>query len=228
MLHLKKELQMSESAHGASPHYNAEYFNWYEDLGRFGGWANQTKFASFIKKTDTVLDFGCGGGYLLEQLDCAKKIGIEVNQTAVAEARKRLPLVFQNVDDVETGSVDIIISNNALEHTLYPLKELESLYRILKPGGRIVIAVPCENISYRYVPNDINFHLYSWSPMCIGNLLTQAGFKVERSEPYMHKWPPRYLLIAKFGRTVFELACKIYGRIDRKWFQVRAVATKPL
>src|SRR5258708_34800549 len=107
---------MSEPAHGASLHYNAEYFNWYEDLGRFGGWANQTKFASFINKTDTVLDFGCGGGYMLEQLDCAKKIGIEVNQNAVVGARKRIALDYHNVGDVVAERVDMIISDNEHGH----------------------------------------------------------------------------------------------------------------
>jgi SAM-dependent methyltransferase len=220
--------QMPSTAHGAAAHYDADYFDWQQDLGRFGGWANQTKFAGFISPTDTVLDFGCGGGYLLEQLNCAERIGIEVNPVALEEARKRVPVVYQNVNEVQSDSVDVVISNNALEHTLHPLKELESLYRILRPGGRIVMAVPCERESYSYAPNDINFHLYSWSPMAIGNLLTQAGFNVEKSEPYLHKWPPHYLKIAKFGRTVFEIACKIYGRLNRKWVQVRAVAIKPL
>lgn len=213
-------------AHGAAEHYDQKYFDWYKDLGRFGGWANQTKFVAFIKPTDTVLDFGCGGGYLLEQLKCAEKIGVEVNPSALVEARKRVPTVYQNVDDVAAESVDVIISNNALEHTLHPLSELQSLFRILRPGGTIVMAVPCEGINYAYAANDVNFHLYSWSPMCIGNLLTQAGFKVQESKPYFHKWPPRYLQIARFGRPIFELACRIYGRIDRKWVQVRAVATK--
>jgi hypothetical protein len=63
--------------------------------------------------------------------------------------------------------------------------------------------------------------------MCIGNLLTQAGFGIQESKPYNHKWPPNYLFIARFGRRIFELACRIYGRIDRKWVQVRAVAIKP-
>jgi SAM-dependent methyltransferase len=219
---------MSNAAHGASAHYDQKYFDWYKDLGKFGGWANLTKFAEFIKLEDTVLDFGCGGGYLLQQLECARKIGVEVNPVAAAEARNRIDQIYQNIEDVASDSVDVIVSNNALEHTLHPLKELESLFRILRPGGKIVMVVPCESVAYNYVPNDINFHLYSWSPMCIGNLMTHAGFRVESSKPYIHKWPPRYLLIARFGRAVFEGACRIYGRIDRKWYQVRAVAAKPL
>jgi SAM-dependent methyltransferase len=135
--------------------------------------------------------------------------------------------VFGSVEEVPDDYVDVIISNNALEHTLQPLEELKSLYKKLKVGGKIIFVVPCESINYSYKANDINHHLYSWSPMCIGNLFTEAGFSVIESQSYIHKWPPKYRLIAKLGgRSLFEIACRIYGRIERSWFQVRVIAEK--
>lgn len=62
--------------------------------------------------------------------------------------------------------------------------------------------------------------------MCIGNLFTLAGFKVIESVPYMHKWPRNYVKIARFGRKVFDLVCRVYARYERTWFQVRIVAEK--
>jgi hypothetical protein len=63
--------------------------------------------------------------------------------------------------------------------------------------------------------------------MCIGNLFTEAGFSLIESRPYIHKWPPRYRAIARVGgRRLFEMACRIYGRLERSWFQVRVVAEK--
>ena len=61
---------------GASAHYNKDYFDWQKNIGAFGGWANSYKFKNTIKKCDVVLDFGCGGGFLLSNLVCKKKIGI--------------------------------------------------------------------------------------------------------------------------------------------------------
>ncbi|MFN6165605.1 MAG: class I SAM-dependent methyltransferase [Pseudanabaena sp.] len=210
-----------------SSHYDDQYFDWQAPIGEFGGWANQTKFIKYISEHSEVLDFGCGGGFLLRNLKCAKKVGVEVNPAAAATAKKNGLEMFRSVDKIPDDYVDVIISDNALEHTLQPLQELKSLYKKLKTGGKIIFVVPCEAISYSYKPNDINHHLYSWSPMCRGNLFTEAGFSVIESKPYIHKWPPKYQLIAKIGgRPLFEIACHIFGRIERTWFQVRVIGEK--
>lgn len=210
-----------------SSHYDEKYFDWQASIGEFGGWANQSKFIEYISSNSRVLDFGCGGGFLLKSVKCGKKVGVEVNPSAVETARKNNIEVFSSVEEIPDEYVDIIISNNALEHTLQPLNELKSLYKKLTVGGKLIFIVPCESISYSYKFNDINHHLYSWSPMCIGNLFTEAGFSVIESKPYIHKWPPGYKFIAKVGgRRLFEIICRIYGRIERSWFQVRVVAEK--
>jgi len=210
-----------------SKHYDEKYFDWQSSIGEFGGWANQTKFNDYIASNSDVLDFGCGGGFLLSGLQCGKKIGVEPNKSAAETAKSKGIEVFHSVADVPDDYVDVIISNNALEHALHPLEELRSLYGKLRRGGKIIFVVPCESVSYSYKASDINHHLYSWSPMCIGNLFTEAGFVVIESEPYIHKWPPNYRFIARFGgRSIFNIACRIYGRVERSWFQVRVIAEK--
>jgi SAM-dependent methyltransferase len=210
-----------------STHYNDRYFGWQASIGEFGGWAHQSKFSKYISADNQVLDFGCGGGFLLKNLRCRKRVGVEVNPSAAETAQKNGVEVFTRVQDVPDGYVDVVISNNALEHTLQPLEELKSLYKKLRPGGKAIFVVPCESITYRYKPNDINHHLFSWSPMCIGNLFSEAGFSILESKPYIHKWPPKYRIIAKLGgRTWFDIACRIYGRVERSWYQVRVVAEK--
>jgi SAM-dependent methyltransferase len=211
-----------------SAHYDQDYFAWQSTLGEFGGWANLSKFSAHVAAGDRVLDFGCGGGYLLRRLECRARLGVEVNPAAAAVAAQNDVEVFARVDDVPDESVDVVISNNALEHTLHPLRELRALLAKLVAGGRIVVVVPCESIGYGYRPGDVNHHLYSWSPMCLGNLFTEAGFAVLTCQPYIHKWPPGYRLIARTGgRRLFDLACRLYGRCERSWFQVRIVAVKP-
>ena len=210
-----------------SKHYDNKYFSWQKDIGEFGGWANKSKFEKYITLDSDVLDFGCGGGFLLKNLKCRRKIGVEANPSAQKLARENQVEVYAKTEEILDDYVDIIISNNVLEHTLQPLYELKLLYRKLKAGGKIIFIVPCESIKYSFKFEDINHHLYSWSPMCIGNLFQEAGFNVIESKPYIHKWPPYYKVIAKIGgRLLFEIACRIYARIEKSWFQVIVIGDK--
>ena len=131
-----------------SKHYDEKYFDWQSSIGEFGGWANQTKFNDYIASNSDVLDFGCGGGFLLSGLQCGKKIGVEPNKSAAETAKSKGIEVFHSVADVPDDYVDVIISNNALEHALHPLEELRSLYGKLRRGGKIIFVVPCESVSY--------------------------------------------------------------------------------
>ena len=192
-----------------SNNYDKTYFVWQTESGKFGGRANSFLFKKFVKLEDTVIDFGCGGGYLLSKLKCKNRLGIEINENAHEQIKKNGVLPYKSPKELlrKKGEefADIIISNNALEHTPNPLLELKSLYPILKKGGKIHFVVPCDNVHFRWKPNDINFHLYSWSPMNIGNLFVEAGYDVVFSKPYIHKWPPLYKYWQKiFGWTIFN------------------------
>jgi 2-polyprenyl-3-methyl-5-hydroxy-6-metoxy-1,4-benzoquinol methylase len=164
----------------ASEHYDKNYFDWQKNIGAFGGWANSYKFKKTIDKENSVIDFGCGGGFLLGHLECRQKIGIEPNVAAAevitGHGIKHFLSPTAALTALGAESVDVIISNHALEHTLNPLEELKALSLILKSGGVIHFFVPCDSISYAYNPKDINYHLYSWSPQNLGNLFHEAGF----------------------------------------------------
>lgn len=212
----------------ASAHYNKDYFDWQRNIGAFGGWANSYKFKKTFQKTDVVIDFGCGGGFLLGNIECQKKIEIEPN-AAAAEVIKNHGIQHfsdptQALAKLGPAVADVIISNHALEHTLNPLEELKALRLLLKKNGIIQFFVPCDSANYKYNPKDINYHLYSWSPQNLGNLFHEAGFEVIYSKPYDHKWPPYYRFWAKLGWPIFNFICKIYSRIDTLWRQIEVKA----
>ena len=208
-------------------HYNKKYFNWQSKVGKFGAIANQIKFKDYINDNQKVLDFGCGGGYMLSAFTNIKKYGVEINPNGKKIAERNGLKIFLRSKELPSNFFDLVISNNALEHTDNPLFELKELYRSLKKGGKICIIVPLDSIKYKYKKNDKDFHLYSWSPMNLGNLLTAAGFKVLESKPFIHKWLPFYQILIKFiSWNLFNFLCRIYGRIDNRWYQIRALAIK--
>lgn len=208
-------------------YYNESYFKWQGNIGRFGGWANLHKFFHYIKPEYNVIDFGCGGGFLLNNIICKDKIGVEINEVARKNAAQLGIKTVETPELIDDNWADLIISNHALEHTKCPLDILVLLFEKLKKGGYIVFVIPSESIKAKYYPNDTNHHLYSWGPMTLGNLFSEAGFVVYESIPYIHKWPPNYEKIAKiFGRRGFNLICRFYARLKKDGYQVKIVARK--
>jgi SAM-dependent methyltransferase len=184
-----------------------------------------------------VLDFGCGGGYLLANIDCRAMLGIEINPVARAEANRHGVRAVASAREVNDCWANLIISNHALEHCSHPLSELQTLLPKLIPGGMIVFCVPCEAIKNKFTPGDRNHHLYTWSPMSAANLFAEAGFEVLESKAYLHVWPPGFLprmLRNLGGRRLFELGCKLYGALTYLNLtpcavsQVRIIARRPL
>jgi SAM-dependent methyltransferase len=210
-------------------YYGKKYFFWQAKIGEFGGMANLIKFNHLISNNIKILDFGCGGGYLLKNIkfNNVSLYGVEINKTARDVAKKNGVKVYKNSNEIPSNFFDLIISNHALEHTDNPLMECKNLYRGLKKKGKICIVVPLDNKNYTYKKKDINFHLYSFSPMNLGNLLTRSGFKVLESKIFYHKWPPYYFLLKKIMPwSAFHFICKLYSKIDRKWFQTKCEAIK--
>ena len=60
-----------------------EYFEWQKKIGIFGAKANKIKFHELIHDNLKILDFGCGGGYLLNEFNFKiDKYGVEINDDA--------------------------------------------------------------------------------------------------------------------------------------------------
>lgn len=200
--------------------YDSEYFKWQKEIGEFGGQANLFKFEKYISKHDTVLDFGCGGGYLLKNIQTdGNKIGVEINPTARQEAEKNGVICFDSLDKIEDNSIDVVISNHALEHVEYPSNVLKELKRIIKDQGKILIVVPHENSKTVNV-NDKNMHLYTWTPQNLVNLFRQCDINVIRYNSICHMWIPHYKKIQQIvGWNIFHKLCAIYCFIKGTGYQ---------
>jgi SAM-dependent methyltransferase len=208
-------------------HYESQYFNWQKKAGSFGGKAELFKFEGFIKPSDKVIDFGCGGGFLLKSLRCSERKGIEINESArsFAESENSLSVV-RSIDQIENDWADVIISNHALEHTKDPFNVISELTGKLKKGGLIIVVVPQEHKD-KYNDKDVNQHLFTWTPLTLGNLFKTAGLVVISSKTLIHKWPPFYRDIYRiFGLELFNFISYLYSYITKKGYQVKTIGQK--
>lgn len=127
-------------------YYGNSYYTWQRSIGELGASLDNWKFRRFLNNRMAVLDFGCGGGFMLQSLPAAERWGVEVNSVAAREASTRLDHVVTAIEDVPVAKrFDAVISHHALEHVENPLDVLRELRTRLRPGGRTVLVVPAES-----------------------------------------------------------------------------------
>jgi SAM-dependent methyltransferase len=207
-------------------HYNEDYFQWQREKGMYGAKLNKFLFEDFLDSNKSVVDFGCGGGFLLNEINAKEKLGIEINESGRANAESLGVSTLPSIDEVEDRWADVVISNHVLEHVDHPLETIRKLRTKLKDGGKMVFVTPFERTN-SYKKDDINYHLYTWSPMNLGNLFHRAGLEIIEVQKISHKWPPYYdKMITLFGYRTTNLMCSIYGHLNRSQTQVRIVAEK--
>jgi 2-polyprenyl-3-methyl-5-hydroxy-6-metoxy-1,4-benzoquinol methylase len=209
-------------------HYDSQYYALQRECGAYSAEIDLFKFQNEVAPSDRVLDFGCGGGFLLSRLSVREKMGIEINPVAAADARRSGVRVADTLRAVPDGWADVVISHHALEHVDRPLDVVRELRTKLRPGGKMVLVTPSETIAMRYRDDDPNFHLYTWSPSNLGNLLKRAGFDRIRATPVYHRWPPFWFALRRvLPRPAMQALCVLRGRLDTRYCQVKAVGYAP-
>ena len=221
--------------YGTSIHYDStrgpEYFRYQEVIGANSGLLDAMKFAPYVRPTDDVLDFGCGAGHLLDALHCNRKIGIEINSVAREAATNRGLTCYADMSEVPARSVDVAISNHALEHVPYPIGALREIRRALRQGGSLVLCVPIDDwrATKKYDPKDVNHHLNTWTPQLLGNTLREAGFAVDRDSIRIltHAWPPAAGKIYRLSPTAFRIVGTIWSVLRRRRQLIARVRPAP-
>jgi len=138
------------------------------------------KILPFVADNATVLDFGCADGTIIGALKCGKRLGIEINAPARHAAVANGIECYDSLHNIPDRSVDLIMSHHALEHVTAPLDTLSQLRTKLKPGGTLVLIVPIDDWRRQMTANlnDRDHHLYTWTPLLLGNLLLAANFDI--------------------------------------------------
>jgi SAM-dependent methyltransferase len=105
-----------------------------------------------IDDQSTVLDVGCGPGLLATQINTVvdRVVGIDFAANMIAEASKRFPdIEFHERDAEQTGlsddSFDSVVVCYCAHHLARPHVVFTELYRVLKPGGTIVVIHPIQS-----------------------------------------------------------------------------------
>jgi 2-polyprenyl-3-methyl-5-hydroxy-6-metoxy-1,4-benzoquinol methylase len=157
----------------------------------------------FLGKTlrgKLVLDAGCGVGGVTRALVAkgGRVIALDIGPRLAAETRARCQCDAVVGTLVATafasGTFDVVLSSEAVEHTPDPREAVRELYRLVRPGGVLVISMPnrlwqapvraASLVGLR--PYD-GYENFLW-PRQLRTVLEQAGAEIVEHRG-IHLWP---------------------------------------
>ena len=174
--------------------------NWFEKayhLVRRFSLKQKLKLINGLKtETKTLLDVGCGTGDFLKT---AKEnnwtvSGIEPNADARSIANQKTDnSVFdiEQLNNFESNSFDVITLWHVLEHLPDLEHQISILKKLLKPKGRLVVAVPnykSFDASYYnqfWAAYDVPRHLWHFDQNSISKLFASIDMEIEQIKPML-------------------------------------------
>ena len=186
-----------------------------------------------------VLENGCGIGMYVEHLSphVRKILGLELDFERAIQARQVCG-ELQNAHILsaigeqlpfQTGTFDLILSHEVLEHVQDDRKAVVEMARVLRPGGRMVIFVP--NRGYPFETHGIywrgNYHfgnipLVNYLPRCLRRRLAPhvRVYSYHDMEKLFTGLPVRFI----HQKVIFGA----YDNIIRRWPRLGKVLRKVL
>ncbi len=167
-----------------------------------------------LKKTDVVLDLGCGEGTLTLSLakSVKKAVGVDTHSRSIEDARFKSLELKKKVNaefycerieklNLPTGSFDKVFSFSVIEHIPNYEEVFHELYRLLAEGGELIISVDSfSNFDQELLK--IHKHIFFVEKYFTSNelkdLLLGLGFKTVEIKPifkssFAKKWFTRVM-----------------------------------
>ena len=162
--------------------------------------------------TQTVLDVGCGDGYLLHRL-CVEHprtelVGVDNELEGVRLAQDQL----QDADcsiSVQQGSTyalpfdparfDAVFMTDVIEHLEEPDRALEEVRRVLRPRGTLFLTTPNRQPDLRWDPEH---HVHEYSPGELETLLSAHFASVELAACWPMRWMRRWRTGAAYRQAI--------------------------
>ncbi|WP_417558393.1 class I SAM-dependent methyltransferase [Mesoflavibacter zeaxanthinifaciens] len=174
--------------------------NWFEKayhlVRRFSLKQKLKLINGFKTETKTLLDVGCGTGDFLKTAKENNWIvsGVEPNADARTIANHKTDnSVFDihQLNNFETNSFDVITLWHVLEHLPDLEHQISILKKLLKPNGRLVVAVPnyksfdANYYNQFWAAYDVPRHLWHFDQNSISKLFASIDMEIEQIKPML-------------------------------------------
>jgi SAM-dependent methyltransferase len=158
-----------------------------------------------------VLEAGCGEGYgaALLARTARRVVGLDYDTLTVAHVARRYPRVSVTRGNLAclplgTGTVDVVVNLQVIEHLWDQAGFLTECARVLRPGGMLLISTPNRITFSPGRDTPLNpFHTRELAADELEQLLTEAGFTV-RDLLGLHHGPALRALDTAHGGSVID------------------------
>jgi SAM-dependent methyltransferase len=182
---------------------------------------------------DRLLDLGCGDGNNLAWLSryAAHAYGSDYNLVRLVRALRRNPGATIFAADIldfpsDDAAFDIVFFNHVIEHIPEDVRALQTVRRILRPGGLLILGTPNEGawwwqVAYRRDPASLagTDHCHFYTGESIGAKVTQAGFTLLDTH-YLGWGPPDWRLDGRIRK--YKLVDDLFSIVGRALFRRQA------
>ena len=188
------------------------------------------------KRYPCIVDIGCGYGHALplldRQFDPDRIVGIDIDRTVLKVAKNKAihchceVLLIKGRSEtigLPDRTVDLIFCHQTFHHFVDQHAAIIEMFRILKPGGRLLFAESCRKYIHSWIIRLLFRHPMDMQKMAFQylKLLRKTGFIFERNNvafPYL--WWSRHDLA-----LMETLGCPVPS--VREETLVNVVATRP-
>lgn len=151
-------------------------------------WENEN-FARSIPPGSMVLDAGAGNAPYKHLVSHANYESADFEKVDKEYAKSTYVCDLNDIP-VEDGRYDFVLFNQVMEHLPEPRLVLKELFRVMKPGGRLIYTGPLF-----YEEHEQPYDFFRYTSFGVQLLFQQAGFAVQRLD-----WLEGY-----FGTVAYQM-----------------------
>ena len=137
----------------------------------------------WIGQGDDVLELGAGRCDFANAVDAGSVTAMDVDAVVVSSAREGVRAVVgdcTDLSDFPDASFDVVFASNLLEHLERSdtLKTLSEAYRVLRPGGRLILVQPNFRLNPKEYFDDFT-HVAIFTDRSLRDLLSAEGWQID-------------------------------------------------